>query len=140
METQPWLTIEDVENRLRALLGAFHANEAWSAEKAGEQAVTQGHRALKKPIIIFTRFVEASRHPLSEHGRAFTLQALKASFEAARCNGNWSLASPVLGLQDPDSSTPSLIAPAENVALLCYSKERELLEEMVEKANKGDSP
>ena len=95
-------------------------------------------RTYQKLIIILSYLVEANRHLPSEHGRAFTLHALKASLEAARCNGNWSLARPLLGLRDPDSSAPSLIAPAEILALVARSKERKLLEEAVEMIKKGD--
>ena len=67
-----------------------------------------------------------------------TWQVLKASPEAARCDGHGSLAWPLLGRWNRDASTTALRAPAENVALEAYSQERELLKEAFEEAKKGD--
>ena len=80
MQFQPWLTIEDKEARLRAMAGAFHANQAWSAEVVGDRVIEelQGHRTLKKLIAILSHLTELHRHMAPEHSRAFTLQALTA--------------------------------------------------------------
>ena len=94
---------------------------------------------MKKMIIILPHLVEVDRHLPEEHGRVNTSQALPTSPAATRSHGNWPLARPLLGPRDPDASTPSLRAPAENVALVDYSKGRKLLEEAVDKAEHGDN-
>ena len=100
MQLQPWLTIKDKEDRLRAKAGAFHSMQAWSMESVTGAAIEmlQGHRTLKKLLKTLGHQAELFRQLAPEHARAFTLQALTSALKAADSGGNWELAWPLLGL------------------------------------------
>jgi hypothetical protein len=114
----------------------------WSTEVHAQSTcrAAEGHKTLQKLITILGHLCELLRQrPQNpEYGRAFALQAYKASLEALKNNGNWELAWPLLGIPSPDENLESIVAPAERVALVALQKERRMLKEAADKVGKGE--
>jgi hypothetical protein len=139
LQVRPWLTIEDKEARLRPMSGAVHSNLAGSSEPGGESVneALEGQRTLKNLIALLNHWVALHRHLSPERPRAFSLQSLTASIEAARSGKLWELAWPLWGIRDPDARRPSITVPAENVAFVAFANEMERLTEAISRAKAG---
>jgi hypothetical protein len=140
LRVRPWLTIEDTEARLRSMSGAFHSNQAWSSETVGESVneALVGQRTLQMLIATLNHLVELHRHLPPERARAFSLQSLTASIEAARSGGWWVLAWLLPGIRDPDIRAPSITVPAADVAFVAFAIEMKRLTEAISRAKAGD--
>lgn len=138
MQLQPWLTIQDQEDRLRAKAGAFQSMQAWLTESVTDAALEklQGHRTLEKLLAMLGHPTELLRQLPPEHARAFILQALTSALKEAESRGHWELARPPLGLDDPDRKVVPIVAPAEDVATVAYAKKEKMLAETINKAGK----
>ena len=98
----------------------------------------EGQRTLKHLIALLNHWVALHRRLSPERPRAFSLQSLTASIEAARSGKLWELAWPLWGIRDPDARRPSITVPAENVAFVAFANEMERLTEAISRAKAGD--
>ena len=62
-----------------------------------------------------------------EHPQAFCGALYKAAIEASRNNGAWDMSWPLLGLEDPDETQPTILSGSERVAVPALVREQQVL-------------
>ena len=141
LEIDPHGVVEEVEDMAQKYCGVYFQNQPWSMERLAENRVKEmeGHRTLKKCVILLAHLYEMQRHREAEpiYARAFTAQALKCALDAMNSKGAW-LTWPLLGLNDPDRTELSLTTANERVALAALAKEKVIVEKAVETALKNN--